>query len=123
MFELLVEFLLSIGPHQSRTGRAVLIRVSALLLLLAAVILGALYLGGPAWSVAIAIVLIALLGSLVRHVEPIEEDEPASGEKRAPSNEEIRVRAARERAERDLLARGSHPLGHPGSGGRWSDDH
>jgi membrane protein implicated in regulation of membrane protease activity len=122
MFELLAELLLSAGPRGSRTRRAVLILVSGLLFVVAAVILCALYLGGPAWSVAIAIVLIALLGLLVRRVQPVEESEPAIGEMRTPSDEEVRVRAARERAERDLLVRGSHPLGHPGSGGRWSDD-
>ena len=72
----------------------------------------------PALAVGAAIVLLDGVGR--RLIGSTEDEGPVETE-RTLSPEEIRVRAAAERAERDLAQRGSHPLGHPGSGGRLSD--
>ena len=78
------------------------------------------YLDGQPWVVAGTIALIfgaEILFGRVRgkDLAPVHEERT----EHVSTPEEIRVRAAAERAERDLAARGSHPLGHPGSGGRF----
>ena len=67
-----------------------------------------------------AIALIALFFVLLGRLERVEGKGPYAAERPDDSKEEAAVRAAGERVQRDLEARGSHPLGHPGSGGRLS---
>jgi uncharacterized membrane protein YfcA len=73
------------------------------------------------WAFVVLLVVMTLLGVLAKRFFPREQERPEEDTKRRPSPEEIRVRAAAERAEREIAHRGSHPLGHPGSGGRLSD--
>ena len=121
MLQLLIELVLSGLPERSRTARQVVLRVICLVLVLAAAVLGALYVGGAVWSVIVALALIALFFVLLGRLEPVVERKGRDTVVRSPESKgEAAVRAARERAERDLETRGSHPLGHPGSGGRWS---
>jgi hypothetical protein len=73
------------------------------------------------WGALAVIVVVVTLDFAVGKLIGARRDSDEGEAERVLSPEEIRVRAAAERAERELALRGTHPLGHPGGGGRLSD--
>ena len=73
------------------------------------------------WSAPAVIVVVVSLDVAIGKLIGIQRESDEVEAERVLSPEEIRVRAAAERAERELALRGTHPLGHPGGGGRLSD--
>jgi hypothetical protein len=75
---------------------------------------------GEPW-IAVGVIALIAFAELVHRRTRGRTESPAESEKaqeQVLTAQEIRLRAVAERAERNLAGRGSHPLGHPGSGGR-----